>query len=141
MRPTYESLDDLRNEQEIITFFANHFNSNMNAVKIPKQYKIDYCLMIDGEITAFAEVKNRTCAKETYPTYMLSLAKYLEALRIKKDLSLETILVVKWTDAIGYIELGRKTWPIGFGGRTDRGDWQDKEPMVFIPISAFGLVQ
>ena len=141
MRPTYESSDDLRNEQEIITFFAKHFNDKLNAVKIPKQYKIDYCLMIDDKITAFAEVKNRTCEKDTYDTYMLSLAKYLESIKIKKDLSLETILVVKWTDAIGYIELGRRTWPIGFGGRIDRGDWQDKEPMIFIPISEFGLIQ
>lgn len=141
MRPTYESSDDLRNEQEIITFFTQHFNKDLTAVKIPKQYKIDYCLMIGDRITAFAEVKNRTCAKNTYPTYMMSLAKYLEALRINKDLKLETILVVKWTDAVGYIELGRRAWPIGFGGRVDRGDWQDKEPMIFIPISEFGLIQ
>jgi hypothetical protein len=140
MRPTYETANDLQNEQEIISFFTQHFNKDLNAVKIPKQYKIDYCLMIDDKITAFAEVKKRTCEKNMYETYMLSLAKYLESIKIKKDLSLETILVVKWTDAVGYIELGRRTWPIGFGGRVDRGDWQDKEPMVFIPISEFGVV-
>lgn len=140
MRPTYESSDDLRNEQEIITFFTQHFNKDLTAVKIPKQYKIDYCLMIGDRVTAFAEVKNRTCSRGTYDTYMMSLAKYLEALRIKKDLSLETILVVKWIDSIGYIELGRRAWEIGFGGRADRGDWEDQEPMIFIPTSEFGLL-
>lgn len=140
MRPTYESSDDLHNEQEIISFFTQHFNADLTAVKIPKQYKIDYCLMIGDKITAFAEVKKRTCEKNAYDTYMLSLSKYLESIKLKKDLGLETILIIKWADAIGYIELGSKAWPIGFGGRMDRGDWQDQEPMIFIPITEFGVI-
>mgnify|MGYP003630902216 CR=1 FL=1 len=140
MRPTYESSQDLRNEQDIILTFTNYFGGHLTPVKMPKQYRLDYCLVYGDVIKAFAEVKKRKNPKDKYETYIISLSKVMTAKSIKRDTGLDALIIVEWEDCIGYTQLDGD-WIIKTGGRVDRNDWQDIEPVVHIPVTEFTILE
>ena len=76
---------------------------------------------------------------DTYPTYFISLYKIM-ALQQQADLTdRPAFLVVGFNDGIFYLDFW-KGWPIEFdhialGGRKDRNDAQDIEPMAHFKIS------
>ena len=139
MRPTYEVSQDLLNEQDIILRFIDHFGGHLTPFKMPIQYKLDFCLGDGSSAKVFAEVKVRKNNKEKYSTYIISLSKVMAAKSIKESTGLDTVIIVGWTDCIGYTNLNND-WPIKVGGRTDRNDWQDIEPLAHIPISEFTVI-
>jgi len=135
MRPTYETNQDLINEQNVISGFCNYW-SPLRFEKMPKQYHLDYCLMVGEAVTGFCEVKIRKNTYDKYRTYILSLAKVSAAKNLQDACGLSSVLVVKWKDRTGYTSFNYG-WPVLVGGRIDRGDWQDVEPVVHIPLSDF----
>ena len=135
MRPTYETSEDLLNEKDVITKFCDTW-TNLSFAKLPTQYHLDYCLMIGDAVTGFCEVKVRKNTHNKYSTYILSVAKVSAAKNLQDACGLSSVLVVKWTDKIGYVAFNYD-WPVFVGGRKDRGDWQDVEPVVHIPLSNF----
>jgi len=135
-RPRYENKESLEQEQSFGTVIQLAWNCEL--VKMPMQYKIDYCCYRDNNLIGFVELKNRTCTKSRYPTYILSLSKYLTAVELSRILGKPTNLCVRWTDETGYVRLDTIRDPhISQGGRTDRNDWQDVEPVIHIDINSF----
>jgi hypothetical protein len=47
------------------------------------------------------------------------------------------VLIIKWDDGVFFYKAGSSEVTYGFGGRYDRDDSQDQEPMVFIPVDKF----
>lgn len=131
MRPTYESAGDRRNESGVIDRVCRAWSCK--AVKLPIQYKLDYALCRIGEVAAFAEVKVRTHTFGTYPTYILSYSKKVAAMQYE----FPCFLIVSFEGDIRYADLKKIDSFVRIGGRNDRNDPQDVEPVVHIPMGSF----
>lgn len=136
-RPLYEKGDDLLKERQVIDFFSQKFKCTF--AKLPVRYGLDYSLIRGGEVRAFAEIKCRTNDVSRYDTYMMSLGKKMSAEALRSVTGLDCFLIVKWTDAVGYIKMNTDS-KVLIGGRVDRNDWQDTEPVVHYPIDSFTLL-
>ena len=67
---------------------------------------------------------------------MLSAAKYKKMLSLADALKVHALLLVKYTDKTRMVKL-EEEYQINIGGRTDRGDAQDIEKCIYIPIEDF----
>jgi len=135
MRPTYETEADLRNERDLISAINQLWQTS--SAKLPRGYSLDYALTRDGRVVAFVEIKCRTVSSEQYETYMISLAKVLKAKSLGNAVAVPAYLLVRWNDGVGYIDLRTVDLDVRVGGRVDRGDSQDIEPVCMIPIKQF----
>ena len=112
MRPTYETDEDIKYESHVADVFASKHNMQW-------------------------EIKCRKVKKEVYETYMISASKVIAARALTDATGLSCILIVKWKDQAGWINFKEKPNSVGFGGRVDRGDNQDMEPVVYYDIDRF----
>tara|TARA_R110001606_G_C14979552_1_gene604230 strand:+ start:105 stop:557 length:453 start_codon:yes stop_codon:yes gene_type:complete len=142
-RKLYESDTDLDNELSLIDHLYDKHNYG-TLVKLPMKFKIDYAelgyMIGDGckSIVSLIELKHRTCTKGQYSSYMLSADKFKEGLQYTQNFNVSFRLIVKWIDSIGCYTMKKNDYfSLGFNGRYDRGDWQDVEPVVYIPIKEF----
>ena len=134
MRPMYENDNDLRSEKNLISYVSDCWN--VASYKLPMSYKIDYVMYRDESPVGFAEVKVRTHTFGTFPTYIISLGKVMEARRLARETNTKSILIVSWTDRTGYLDFFSHH-QIRHGGRSDRNDWQDQEPMCHFDLKHF----
>jgi len=134
MRPRYENPIDLENEKIVANEIKKRFRLDLK--KLPIDYNVDYALMSNSKIRAWAEVKSRSCKSTAYDSYMISLNKILRGLWISQQTDRPLFLFVKWKDLTGYCKIETITG-LGWGGREDRNDWQDLEPMCHYPITNF----
>ncbi len=84
-----------------------------------------------------------TCRSDTYPTYMLALHKAHRLRQASSDRNVRGVLLVAWTDRIGWLRLDGmnvKSWIVTIGGRTDRSDPADVEMVVEFPIHQFSTL-
>jgi hypothetical protein len=137
-RPIYETAEDLVREESISDQFVNAVygdNNLVTAVKLPKFYHVDYALVKYGQIIGWLEIKSRTIPSTNYTTYHLAYKKWREGNLLAEQSNLPYYLAVRWTDCLGVI-----TFPntiaikLVIGGRIDRNDPDDREPMAEIPI-------
>jgi hypothetical protein len=133
MRPTYENSESLKAEEQTIRKAAEVWKSTY--VKLPIQYRVDWALLRGG-VVAWCECKRRYNNKDKYPTLMLSLNKIIHGMELARATEKPFLVVVEWNDVVGWHKV-EKVHGIGMGGRVDRGDWQDIEPVVHIPVTDF----
>lgn len=112
--------------------------SGRKSFKLPKGYRIDFA-MCDGEqITSWVEVECRKSPFKQYPTLAIGITKLMAGLAFENKTGLPFFLVVHWPDFLGYIRIkSLSEFKILKGGRTDRNDSADVEPMVHIHIQMF----
>jgi hypothetical protein len=137
-RPIYENAQSLEAEAALARVIEAAFGCVLR--KLERKFGLDFVAMRNERGAAFIEAKVRTNAMGRYPTYMVSMHKAIYAESIQRVTGLPTLLVVQWTDAIGYAPLGEQ-YPISFMGRTDRGDPADVEPVCLIPIEQFKRIK
>ena len=121
MRTQYESKEDRNIEQKLIKDYVS-----TGALKLPKSYGFDFMVQHGPKLPEVWEVKRR---KKRYSTWFVSLLKLLkaqhyEALGIKAYALVEIegkVYTLRFTETPYYIE---------WGGRSDRNDSADQEPMV-----------
>ncbi len=142
-RPQYESDKDRYIEERLIEAFLR---DGCTYRKLPAggRYTIDYaCYDEKGRLEAMVEVKNRPGWKREYGDVILSLAKAHE-LREYEERSICTAfflvaLGVKGKPGAGvyYYRFNEPpgSWVIRHGGRDDRDDPYDTEPVMHIPMS------
>tara|TARA_R110000824_G_scaffold339480_2_gene525996 strand:- start:100 stop:522 length:423 start_codon:yes stop_codon:yes gene_type:complete len=135
MRPTYETSADLRNERDVATFIGHQWGVEM--AKTPAKYPYDYVAMEGGKAFALIEIKCRNNEASKYETYIISLDKIVQCQISATIGQIAFYLVVQFTDKLLWWEFSQKEFHIGHGGRFDRGDRQDVEPLVHIPMSYF----
>jgi hypothetical protein len=138
MRPLYESSFDLKNENDVSEQLSDLWDCTFH--KLPISYHIDWMLMKNNKSVAFAELKTRKNSSKQYPTLLLSLAKWIYGNHLSKATSLPFLIIAKWTDGIFYVNSNNAKVTFGIGGRTDRNDNQDIEPVVYIDINSFKKV-
>ena len=135
-RPTYENASDRSAETVAVQKFIKSFGGEVDFIKLPLQYKMDFALTRNGVITALVEVKCHRNKKHAYPTYMISMSKLVAAAGYR-SIGINCILLVQWADAMGWVQMSNEDWSVRVGGRKDRNDWQDIEPVTHIPINEF----
>jgi hypothetical protein len=136
-RPIYEQSSDIANEQRVAEKLSELWNFD-SWKRNPPRYPIDISLMRGTRIKAFAEIKCRNVPSGTYNTYMLSAGKAMSARTLTEVTGLPCFLVVRWTDCLGWIDLETaEPLYVGWGGRSDRDDSQDMEPVMHYDIIKF----
>lgn len=139
-RRIYETKDDRSKEEAVLETLRRAWHPVI-VTKLPPKYALD--AFVDwGTVQAFLEVKRRNCASTTYKTYMLSLRKVREGLDHAELMPQGVfLLVVEWTDGLFVCDVAEALTAPGYrvevGGRDDRGDWQDVEPVAHIPVNLF----
>lgn len=138
MRPTYENAGDVRGQHDVALALCAAWG--VSARPCPKFYELDYMLVRGEAVRALVEIKRRTNAHDAYPTYMVSAHKWVRGIQWDEVLSVPYFLVVEFTDGIWYCRAKGVRGELRYGGRVDRGDAQDMEPVVHVPMSAFKMV-
>ena len=139
MRPIYETEKDLEKEERLALAFAQKYGAE--AHKLPALYPLDYSYTKDGSVVAFIEIKIRTNSFAAYPTYMISLSKITSARNIHIATGLPVLLAVKWgCGTVGFIDVNSPFENLTMGGRKDRNDEADIEPVVHWSMEAFTIV-
>lgn len=140
MRPTYETQADQDHESQVVDLLCKAWNCT--AHKTPKFYGVDWSLGQGKQVKAMAEIKFRTAS---YPTYILSLHKFVEMCTSALASGIPYLLVVCWPEGgkrvVRYIKVEQGVNDrVVHGGRTDRGDAQDVEPLAEIAMDKFKLI-
>ena len=139
MRPTYENQQTLADERSTADTLEQLYNCELK--KMPIKMSLDFMAMRDGVAVSFIEVRNRKNGRMAYPTYMVSLYKYMMASSITQTTGLPCFLAVQWADSLGIVKMPCEDGvKIGWGGLTSRGDPQDMEPMAYIDIDQFRVL-
>jgi hypothetical protein len=141
MRPFYEQKEHRDSENAIAEEIANL--KGLGHVKFPLGATVDRAL-VDGEgtVKALLEIKTRTTPIAKYPTYCCSEERMATYRLIAQRLKVPALLAVRWTDATGIIDVRRAPFLrlVEQGGRFDRNDPKDIEPMIHWAINAFWIV-
>jgi hypothetical protein len=137
MRPTYETQTDRNNERRLAAKIEKHYGCILS--KMPMKLSLDFMAIREGKAVAFIEARQRKIAMNTYPTYMLSLYKAMQARSLTMTTGLPCFLAVQWTDKAGIAKLppAHENMHVEMGGTTRRDDPQDIEPMVHFDIANF----
>lgn len=132
-RPLYETADSLGAESAVIATVSRSWG--LSVVALPRRYVLDYGTYREKRLSGFVEVKCRSHHLSTYPTLLVSAAKWREAQFWKAHGDLSTLLVVSFADDIYWHDLTSAFPVFEHGGRTDRRDREDQEPMLVIPMT------
>ena len=142
-RPIYESQVDLTHENKMKTFLEAKWNCTLH--KVPLKYQVDWLAMRGKYPRAFVEFKHRDkLSINEYPRYMISLDKWMKAKQLCKEVEIPFIMVITFTEGTYYgvfAHNGLHDVTYGFGGRYDRGDAQDVEPMIYLPLKKFMKIE
>lgn len=137
-RPLYENQTTLEKERTLAEQLIAAWGCSVG--KLPIRYGIDYAFLRDGALVGFAELKCRTIRRDAFPTMMVSLGKMISAQALHQVTHVPIVLVVEWTDCVGWTEIAGKSackYKVALGGRKDRNDEQDNDVVALIPINEF----
>lgn len=133
-RKIYETDNDLANEAEVVTFLQKAWI--LDFIKLPYKDRFDYMLLEGDKPKGFVEIKCTTYPIERHKFYLMSMDKFVWSHVIESATELPVYLVVRWTDKLGVARM-KKCDFFGFGGRTDRNDIQDLEPVAYYAKARF----
>ena len=142
IRRQYETQKDLDHENGAKPFIEKSFNCEIKKVD-PHKYGFDWMLYKGKKAFACAEYKRRWVGFNEYPFIILSAAKFLKAITFGQMLEGGFYFFVEFDDGLFGAPFRLKPesisryFDIGWGGRTDRDDPEDSEPVVHVPISKF----
>lgn len=131
------------NEENLRIYLENKYNLTLKRNKT--LYKYDISVLKNGVITGLMELKDRNYKYGRYTTYIISLDKIKEGVTYTEYFGLPCTLVVRFT--CGTILSYRinpeeiKNFTLTYGGRTDRNDPNDLEPLVNIPFELFKVLE
>lgn len=132
-RPVSEDQLD-REQEEQLARFLQQLHRWPSIERTPKMYPCDWVVDLGGGDFGLLELKWR---KARFERYMISLHKAAQLITFADIGRFVPMLGVGWrnTREVALWEDLRKEWlEPGFGGRRDRGDHQDVEPVVYVPV-------
>lgn len=138
MRKRYESQADRDKEKQVSSVLETLWNCQL--IKMPVSYNLDYLALRNGQPVAAVEMRHRSNKINKYPTFMFGLSKILNAVKFRVALNVPCFLVVVFTDATAYVDLSEKPDSVKEGGRTDRNDGADIEPVAHYRINQLTLI-
>lgn len=136
-RPMNETPDDRAFETTTIAVVEDAWACT--ARKLPISYRADFGLYREGNLTALCEIKVRRNMRDAYPTFLLSMLKWSDCSARARAVGIPFLLAVRFDDGLLWrdVTVFGDDWTISHGGRTDRGQEGDMEPVVHIPMSEF----
>lgn len=134
-RPTYESAGDRRNQRHVLSKLERAFQLRIDTPWGEFSIYDGMFDLGDGQ-QGIVEVKVRKNERRKYPTYMLSKKKYDALIELTETGFIGAMLAVQWTDQLGVVAIPT-AHSAGHGGRYDRNDPADQEPVVLIPVKDF----
>jgi len=133
MRRSYETQIDLDNEKSICEKIETACGMHLRKMSI--KYSLDFIGFRNGKAVAVIEVKKRHNRYSKYPTVILSLAKWNRGVEFHRVNDLKFIFCVQFDDGYFFYEYQNDDkFNVEIGGRRDRNDDQDIEPVMHIPI-------
>lgn len=135
-RPTYETASNLAAEMAVLRRLEHQWKCV--GQKLPIAYQLDYALTVEDKIVAWAEIKCRTTK---YSDMYLSLHKWMAGKNLYRDTGLPFILVYSFKHEIYWKPVHNDNPELEIGGRWDRGDWQDTEPMAVFKLDTFKVLR
>ena len=143
-RPQYETKEHLSTERAVAEALEEMWPP-LKAHKLPIKYVADYAFVDPSHtksIRTFVEIRCQNHMSTTYGTYMISLYKFMKMLELKEVTNVNTILVVDFKDGLYQCPIKpERLYPPHWGGMGELRDWQDKEPVIYIPMSEFVLLK
>jgi hypothetical protein len=134
-RPQYETESDRLAELAILK--RSIAGIAKGAAKLPKWYQVDFALLNEASnVIGVAECKRR---RGNYTSIIISLRKVMKMLEYH-SYGYEAWFMVSLNTRVHRVRIHPgllATCVTAMGGRWDRGDDQDIEPVVHIPLSAF----
>lgn len=137
MRPIYETPTNRMNEHAAAVQFAAI--SHCEFVRHDPLFAWDYTFTREGKPVAFIEVKCRNVPSTKYARYMVSESKCVTLCNGAGLAGVAAVLLVQWTDCLGWLRIDGVNWTTSTGGRWDRNDPLDVEPMAYFDIDQFTL--
>lgn len=137
VRPAYETPDDRVTEAGIAVTLGRIWRCDLR--KLPNAYNLDYAAVRGSELLAWLEIKRRNRERLQYPTVFLSMQKVMAAHNLSAVTGKPSFFVVQFNDCLAFARV-TANGPIDFRGRTDRGDWQDQEPVTVIDSQDFKII-
>jgi hypothetical protein len=143
-RPVYETPADMSREGRAVAALCAAWRCQ--SAKLPRFYPADAVLLrAAGEVAAFVEVKCRRHAFGKYPTLHLSILKVMKLSEMAAFTGIPALIVVGLEDAVYWRQVpapsgGVFPFPVTIGGRRDRGDPDDVEPVFEIDYGSFRRV-
>lgn len=134
--PQYESEADRQVEASMWGMLEEALGGKL--YKLPQQYGLDWMLAThDGIVLKWVELKARSHPYGTYDRYSISMSKVQRALAMEELTGKPSILVVRYLNAVyvAYFRSFLQHGEILVGGRKDRDDPQDVEPMWHLPVT------
>ena len=137
MRPVYQTQADSDKENAIADRFASAWGCEF--APMPKFYPVDK-LIIRDKPRAWAEIKRCHRNLRQYPDVWLSLHKTVYGQQMSQVTGLPFLFLVQFDDCYAYTEIVGK-YEVGYAGRKDRGDWQDMEACIEIPVDRWKVLK
>ena len=139
MRPRYVKPADRENEKRVMVALAEKLpaTTSRQVVQSPGDY--DGKILIDGKLACIVEVKGRTGSGDRFETWHIAKEKLDKCLAHSRSLGVPFILLFSWDSDIYYWSVPQdiSKLEVRDGGRYDRGDQFDIEPMAHIPRKLF----
>ena len=135
-RPQYVSDEDERLEMAVAFVLKRRFDLD-SVVKNPRFFPMDLSLMRGSRVIGFAEVKSRYFPSTKYDEVFLSVARAINMANFAAVSGRPVILVWNFSDKMLGLSIRdgwHAPWPIAMGGRTDRDDSEDIEPIFLVPV-------
>ena len=145
-RPRYETDNDVVEEARAFLVFQEYLKSDgviCEGRKLPEaRYHVDFAVVDAGDsVRGWVEVKCRQGSPKRYPTWYISYSKVCKGLELAHHSGRPFYLIFRWDNEVFVTEIEEgKPLDIQWNGRVDRGDPQDKEPVVHFPSSMFDKI-
>lgn len=144
-RPFYEKQVDRDNESRIASILSAHWMCLIRKMKTACE--LDYSVERQGRLAAVMEIKCRNYTFDELNNMgglILSAHKWQAAKRWVETHHIDFLLVLGLRNGLFRMVVDKgQAWPIlplVTAGRHDRGDSQDIEPCVLVPMSMFCVV-
>jgi hypothetical protein len=128
----YETPEDLKRERAVMDRTCARWRCE--AQKLGPD-EIDFQLVRDGRVVAYAEVKTRHNARDAYPTYCVDRSKWRGLQEVTEETGLPAFLVVDFVDGLHYVRVADQPYRTGVMHRKDRGDPSDRDVVIHIPVA------
>lgn len=137
-RPRYVTAKDEANELRALTALIKTEEFKARSFHMSEKGDcFDAVLHIDGMPTELVEVKGRKGPSQRYDTWHIAQHK-LDNLIKEANGEVDIVIVFTWDDGVFWWKWdGNICLRHELGGRTDRNDPYDQEPMVHIPRALF----
>ena len=142
MRPIYETNKDLSNEGKVKKVVESKWGIKLE--KLDRRQKIDFVMTRGKEIKGWVEVKCRNYDWEQidrFGGYMVSLQKWISGRTLSSITDKPFFLVVSCKGDVRYLNCNTDNVTFEIGGRRDRNDAMDIEPVAIVPVSEFVKVE